>query len=136
METIPYGMYSTHHLSCAYRLTPLSDGPEIEFWCPVGFDGISPDMPGRLSNIPYIKEQIRLSRIVESMMTNLFSPRSSLDGIVRRSCLDNLNIEFCEWNDWLPEIAKWNKWTTDDNVPFSGVATLQYVSQFHISVQV
>lgn len=101
----------------------------MESWRPVGFDETQSDVTSGFSNIPYVNEQIRLSRIIESMMTSLVSPRDSADGIARRSNLDRLNLELCTWRDTLPDFAKWTRQNSSVNsVP--GVVALQYVDRF------
>lgn len=88
----------------------LPDLPEMGPWLPAGFayyDGSS----GAVNPlIPCFKEQTRLSKIVEKMLSKLFSTKSNLEGLGRQSCLDSLNIELCAWYEALPECAKWNKW--------------------------
>lgn len=59
--------------------------------------------------VPYCREQIHLSRVVERMPCTLFSPRSTMDGMSRRACLGTLNIELCRWKDALPNRVGWNK---------------------------
>ncbi|KAH0421668.1 transcription factor [Colletotrichum camelliae] len=51
---------------------------------PVGFGDEDTQSTKATSMIPYLHEQICLSRIIERMMTTLFSPRSHLDDISRR----------------------------------------------------
>ncbi|KAF5227791.1 hypothetical protein FAUST_11549 [Fusarium austroamericanum] len=107
----------------------MIDGPGMEYWRPVGFDDGLNELRGQ-SNIPYLKEQIRLYRIVERMMTTVFSsrtPRTQTDISTRQTLLDNLNLELLQWKDALPPFARWNKWSTSTNMT-PAVATLQYVS--------
>ncbi|KAL7764702.1 hypothetical protein ACKLNR_005847 [Fusarium oxysporum f. sp. zingiberi] len=103
----------------------ITDGPGMEYWRPVGF-GDDPEELRVLSNIPYLKEQIRLYRIVEKMMTTVFSPRTprtQTDVFTRQTLLDNLNLELLQWRDALPAFAKWNKWSTSVTIT-PAVATL------------
>lgn len=107
-------------------INEISDGPGMEYWRPVGF-GDDPEELRVLSNIPYLKEQIRLYRIVEKMMTTVFSPRTprtQTDVFTRQTLLDNLNLELLQWRDALPAFAKWNKWSTGVTIT-PAVATLQ-----------
>ncbi|KAF9769355.1 hypothetical protein IL306_013235, partial [Fusarium sp. DS 682] len=103
----------------------ITDGPGMEYWRPVGF-GDDPEELRILSNIPYLKEQIRLYRIVEKMMTTVFSPRTprtQTDIFTRQTLLDNLNLELLQWRDALPAFSKWNKWSTSVTIT-PAVATL------------
>ncbi|KAF4447244.1 hypothetical protein F53441_9203 [Fusarium austroafricanum] len=96
----------------------ITDGPGMEYWRPVGF-GDDPEELRILSNIPFLKEQIRLYRIVEKMMTSLFSPRTprtQTDIFTRQTVLDNLNLELLKWRDSLPPVSKWNKWSSGGTV--------------------
>ncbi|KAM0352982.1 hypothetical protein ACHAPU_001866 [Fusarium lateritium] len=104
----------------------IPDGPEMEYWRPVGIDDEQNESLGT-SNIPYLKEQIRLYMIVEKMLTTIFSPKTpkiKADISTRQSTLDNLNFDLIKWRDSLPLFAKWNKWSTGDDIT-PPVATLQ-----------
>ncbi|KAJ0385536.1 hypothetical protein COL922a_006203 [Colletotrichum nupharicola] len=92
-------------------------------WRPVGFGDEDTQSTKATSMIPYLHEQIRLSRIIERMMTTLFSPRSHLDDISRRLCFDNLNLELNRWRESLPGFAKWLKWGRSSK-PIPGVFAL------------
>ncbi|KAL7944957.1 fungal-specific transcription factor domain-containing protein [Trichoderma barbatum] len=102
----------------------LPDGPAMEYWRPVGFEVSGDDAMGGISNIPYVQEQIRLSRIVESMMTILFPHRINQDAISRRSSLDKLNLELLGWHESLPTFAKWSRWDMVNTNAVPGVMAL------------
>ncbi|KAF5662485.1 TY1 enhancer activator [Fusarium heterosporum] len=104
----------------------IPDGPEMEYWRPVGIND-EPNETLGTSNIPYLKEQIRLYVIVEKMMTSIFSPKTpktESDISTRQSTLDSLNLELIKWRDSLPLFAKWNKWSTSDSIT-PALVTLQ-----------
>ncbi|KAL1869590.1 hypothetical protein Daus18300_005444 [Diaporthe australafricana] len=101
-----------------------------------GFSGMGPWLPAGFADcdggigtvnplIPCFKEQIRLSKVVEKMLSKLFSTKSTLEGLGRQSCLDSLNIELCAWYETLPECAKWNKWEPPSTPLIPSVAALQ-----------
>lgn len=96
----------------------------MEYWRPAGFSEDGVEAAGSSSNIPYIHEQIRLSRIVERMMATMFSPRAKHDGISRRSSLDSLNLELSRWKEFLPDFARWTRWDLASTPPSPGVITL------------
>ncbi|KAL6915387.1 hypothetical protein FSST1_006882 [Fusarium sambucinum] len=103
----------------------ISDGPGMEYWRPVGFDDDLNELTGQ-SNIPFLKKQIHLYRIVEKMMTTVFSPRklrTQTDVRSRQALLDNLNLDLLQWKDALPPFARWNKWATGVKIT-PAVATL------------
>ncbi|KAL3297326.1 TEA1-TY1 enhancer activator [Colletotrichum asianum] len=106
----------------------LPEPPEMASWRPVGFVDEDTQSTKATSMIPYLHEQIRLSRIIERMMTTLFSPRSHLDDISRRLCFDNLNLELNRWRESLPDFAKWLKWGPSSK-PIPGVVALHLL--FH-----
>ncbi|KAL7782622.1 fungal-specific transcription factor domain-containing protein [Trichoderma afarasin] len=91
-------------------LNILPDGPAMEYWRPVGFEANGDDTMGGVSNIPFVQEQIRLSRIIESMMAALFPFRINRDGISLTSNLDKLNLQLLRWHESLPTFAKWSRW--------------------------
>ncbi|KXH28465.1 hypothetical protein CNYM01_10576 [Colletotrichum nymphaeae SA-01] len=73
----------------------LPDFPEMKPWLPAGFSDYDGGFGVVNPLIPCFKEQIRLSNIIEKMLSKLFSTKSSLEGIGRQSCLDSLNFELC-----------------------------------------
>ncbi|CAG7561823.1 unnamed protein product [Fusarium equiseti] len=107
----------------------IIDGPGMEYWRPFGF-GDDPEEPRDLSNIPYLKEQIRIYRIVEKMMTTVFSPRTprtESDIFTRQTMLDNLNLELLQWKNALPAFARWSKWS-------AGVTITPAIATLHILI--
>jgi hypothetical protein len=60
--------------------------------------------------IPYVKEQIKLSKIIEKMFRTLFNSQSEFNSSDRRQILDSLNIELHGWQARLPPWASFNKW--------------------------
>ncbi|KXH42114.1 hypothetical protein CNYM01_05773 [Colletotrichum nymphaeae SA-01] len=107
----------------------LPEPPEMSFWRPVGFDEEYRESAQASSMIPYLHEQIRLSRIIERMMSTLFSPRSNLDDLGRRVCFDNLNLDLNRWRESLPDFAKWHKWGGSSSKTIPGVLALHLL--FH-----
>lgn len=77
--------------------------------------------------IPYVKEQIKLSRIIERMLSTVFTSRSDISNISRRQDLDNLNIELCGWRAQLADWADFNKWDAIGCPLKPSLAALQYV---------
>ncbi|KAH7157366.1 hypothetical protein B0J13DRAFT_168708 [Dactylonectria estremocensis] len=79
--------------------------------------------------VPYYREQIHLARAIERMLSTLFSPRSNLNGMSRRACLDSLNIELSRWKSGIPGRAEWNKWEPIDTPLIPSVAMIHLL--FH-----
>lgn len=94
-------------------------------WLPAGFTVHDGDVGAVNPLIPCFREQIRLSEIIEKMLSKLFSTKSNLDGLGRQSCLDTLNVELCAWYEALPECAKWNMWEPPSTPLILSVAALQ-----------
>lgn len=94
-------------------------------WLPAGFADYDNGFGQINPLIPCFKEQIRLSKVIEKMLSTLFSIRSNLDALGRQSCLDNLNFELCRWYEALPEYIKWNKWEPPSTALIPSVAALQ-----------
>ncbi|KAJ0164554.1 hypothetical protein CTA2_731 [Colletotrichum tanaceti] len=88
----------------------LPETPKMALWRPVGLDEAFPEQALATSMIPYLHEQIRLSSVIEKMMSTLFSPRSNLDGLSRRVCFDILNLELNRWRKSLSSFTHWHKW--------------------------
>lgn len=94
-------------------------------WLPVGFADYDGKFGAVNPLIPCFKEQIRLSKVIEKMLSKLFSAKSKLEGLGRQSCFINLNFELCSWYEALPECAKWNKWQPTSTPLIPSVAALQ-----------
>lgn len=90
--------------------------------------------------IPYIKEQIRLSRVIERMLGTVFSPRADDSGSEqhrhhqqhqqeqqdrRRQALDRLNVDLAAWKSELPGWADFNTWEFIDEPLKPSTAALQ-----------
>lgn len=97
----------------------------MEYWRPVGFEANGDDTMGGMSNIPFVQEQIRLSRIVESMMTVLFPIWINQDAISQASNLDKLNLKLLRWHESLPAFAKWSRWDMTNLNAVPGLIALQ-----------
>ncbi|GKT51153.1 putative transcriptional regulatory protein [Colletotrichum spaethianum] len=122
METLPYVNYRPM-LTSTSNLITYSEPPEMILWRPIGFEEEYAESTQSTSMIPHLHEQIRLSQVIEMMMSTLFSPRSHLDGLNRRVCFDNLNLELNRWRESLPDFAKWRKWGSPSK-PLPGVLAL------------
>ncbi|KAF6810345.1 transcription factor, partial [Colletotrichum plurivorum] len=100
------------------------DDAEMKPWLPAGFVDYDKGF-GRINPlIPCFQEQIQLSKVIEKMLSTLFSTRSNLDALDRQTCLDNLNFELCRWYEALPEYVKWNKWEPPSRPLIPSVAAL------------
>ncbi|KAK1675431.1 fungal-specific transcription factor domain-containing protein [Colletotrichum godetiae] len=84
---------------------PLREPPQMNLWRPIGFDEEYRESAKASFMIPYLHEQIRLSRIIERIMSTLLSPRSNLDDLRRG----------------------WHKWGGSSSKTILGVLALQYV---------
>lgn len=77
--------------------------------------------------IPYVKEQIKLSRIIERMFRTLFNSQSEFNSSDRRQILDSLNIELHGWQARLPRWASFNRWDSMACPLKPSLAALLYV---------
>lgn len=94
-------------------------------WLPAGFADCDPGSGAVNPLIPCFKEQIRLSKLIEKMLSKLFSTKSNLDRLGRQSYLQNINFELRTWYEALPEYGKWNKWEPPSAPLIPSVAALQ-----------
>lgn len=94
-------------------------------WLPAGYADNDGESGAVNPLIPCFKEQIRLSKVIEKMLSKLFSTKSNLEGLGRQSCLDDLNFELCSWYEALPECATWNRWKPTSTPLIPSVAALQ-----------
>lgn len=76
--------------------------------------------------IPYVKEQIKLARIVERMLS-LMSSESDQNVKPRRPNLDSLNYSLLEWRRSLSEWADFKIWDMIDQPLKPSIAAIQYV---------
>ncbi|KAL0765821.1 hypothetical protein CaCOL14_011561 [Colletotrichum acutatum] len=107
----------------------LPDFPEMKPWLPAGFSDYDGGFGAVNPLIPCFKEQIRLSKVIEKMLSKLFSTKSSLEGLGRQSCIDSFNFELCSWYEALPDCAKWNRWEPPSTLLIPSVAALHLL--FH-----
>lgn len=98
------------------------DGPQMEHWRPAGFVDTRSASLGALSNIPYLKAQIKLSRVIENMMNTVYSPRTDTDFATLDYQLDKLNLDLAKWKQNLPLDMRSHNFET---VPVPGYTTLQ-----------
>lgn len=105
------------------------DIPELVPWRSVGFPEDETEFNKIGSMVPYYREQIHLSRVVESMLSTIFSPRSTMDGMRRRACIDTLNLDLHRWRDGLPGRLEWNQWDPIDTPLIPSVAMIHLL--FH-----
>lgn len=105
------------------KLINYRDPPYIVPWRSVGFDD---DSEGNNSMVPYIKEQIKLSRIIEKIIGTLFHLKPETNDICRRHTLDGLNLELCAWKEQLPPWADFNRWDSITQPLKPSLAALQY----------
>ncbi|KAF2015199.1 hypothetical protein BU24DRAFT_461459 [Aaosphaeria arxii CBS 175.79] len=90
--------------------------PDPEFilpWRTVGFDDDGHRQYTDLSMIPYVKEQIKLARIVEHLLS-LMSSESDRITSPQLLNLDSLNHDLLEWRKNLPNWADFKIWDTSD----------------------
>lgn len=80
-----------------------------------------------MSMIPYIKEQIKLSRIVERLLSLLSSASSQNHSSLRRQDLESLNYDLLKWRTELAERAEFMVWDAIDKPLKPSLASLQYV---------
>lgn len=102
-----------------------SDGPHMESWRPAGFDMNQFGSTGVHSNIPYLRQQIRLSRMIERMLETVLSPQLSSNLQTLDKHLDQLNLELCRWIEQLPDFAKFGPRAKLGPYPVPGVTGLQ-----------
>ena len=94
----------------------------MEHWRPAGFADTRSANLGALSNIPYLKAQIQLSRVIESMMNTVHLPRTDTDFASLDHQLDKLNLDLTRWKQNLPLDMRGRNLET---VPVPGFTTLQ-----------
>ncbi|KAH7066530.1 fungal-specific transcription factor domain-containing protein [Paraphoma chrysanthemicola] len=95
------------------ELTTQPDPAFILPWRSVGFDDDALQQYTNISMIPYLKEQIKIARIVERMLS-LISSASDRNTISQHPNLDSLNHSLLEWRTSLPEWADFKIWDAID----------------------
>lgn len=74
--------------------------------------------------IPYVKEQIKLARIVERILS-LMSSESDLVTSAQRLPFDSLNQSLLDWRKNLPDWADFKMWDTIDHPLKPSTAAIQ-----------
>lgn len=103
-----------------------SDFPEMDALLPLGFSSQQGDFGEGNPLVPCFKNQIQLSKIMERMLSTIFSSRTN-DSRSHQAQLDYLNLELSRWQESLPDCAKWNKWEPPSSTLIPSVAALQSV---------
>ncbi|KAH6975116.1 fungal-specific transcription factor domain-containing protein [Ilyonectria sp. MPI-CAGE-AT-0026] len=109
-------------------LERLPDFPEMDALLPLGFSSQQGDFGEGNPLVPCFKNQIQLSRIMERMLSTIFSSRTN-DSRSHQAQLDYLNLELSRWQESLPDCAKWNKWEPPSSTLIPSVAALHLL--FH-----
>jgi hypothetical protein len=92
----------------------------------VGFNDDAYREDTNISMIPYVKEQIKLARILEHMLS-LMSSESDQSMGSHRPYLDSLNCNLLEWRRGLSDWADYKMWDTADQPLKPSIAAIQYV---------
>lgn len=106
-------------------LTLSRDFADMEPWLPAGASQSATDISGSGGLVLTLREQIRLSRTIETMLTKLFSPTTKLTLTSRRSCVEALNLNLHRWQASLPANVQWNRWEAASAPLNPSVAALQ-----------
>lgn len=75
--------------------------------------------------IPYLKQQIRLARFAEGMLS-LMSSASDQNGISEQPNFDSLSQGLLDWRMSLPEWAEFKSWDPIDHPLKPSIAAIQY----------
>lgn len=96
----------------------------MQAWLPAGFsnDQSSSSSPGLLS---CFQEQIRLSIIIERILTALVSTEAVTDRTRWEGCISDVNLQLHRWKDKLPVQLRWNEWESSSNILNPSIAVLQ-----------
>ncbi|KAL4876360.1 hypothetical protein BJY04DRAFT_223148 [Aspergillus karnatakaensis] len=104
-----------HQSSCPWHdasvtLTDaLPDLPHMDVWLPAGLN--HDESPSSIKSlIPCFREQIRLSKIIERLLSSLAALRAAPDDLHWEGCASELTLELYKWQEGLPVSARWNKW--------------------------
>lgn len=97
----------------------------MEYWRPAGYNVEHFGENTVLSNIPYLNEQTRLSRVIENMMGSVYSLQLCSDVSLLDTYIDQVNQETCDWMENLPDFAKLDMSARIETAPIPGNATLQ-----------
>lgn len=94
-------------------------------WLSAGSSDQERGLAGTGGLLHTFREQIRLSRMIETMLTKLFSPTTKLSVTGRRSCVEALNLDLHRWQASLSGDAQWNRWEAASVILIPSVAALQ-----------
>lgn len=94
-------------------------------WLPAGFSNEASASGKSSSLILCFREQIRLSRSIERLLSGLAFLRAAPDEVAWEGCVGDMTVELYKWQDSLPLAARWNKWEPCSAVLLPSVAVLQ-----------
>lgn len=104
-----------------------SDPAFILPWRSVGFNDDTYRQYTDTSMIPYVKEQIKLARIVERILSLMSSESDLLTSNAQRLPFDSLNQSLLDWRKNLPDWADFKMWDTIDQPLKPSIAAIQSV---------
>lgn len=103
------------------------DYPSMAKWLPVGLDEAGSAHSKMRPLIPSFRAQIGLARVIQHILTKLYTANQNPEGFRRKTCIDALEFELSRWDSSLEESLKWNKWQPTSTFMIPNVAALQYV---------
>ena len=71
------------------------------------------------------RDHIQLSRMIEAMLTKLFSPTIKLSVPGYKACVEGLNLDLHRWQASLSGASQWNRWEAASAPLVPSVAALQ-----------
>ncbi|KAF4466941.1 transcription factor [Fusarium albosuccineum] len=106
----------------------LPDFPNMATWLPAGVNisrMIEPGSSNRSEGlITTFSQHVFLCKLIEKMLSTLLSRSSTANDLRRLSPSDDLELEFCRWQESLPDCIKWNRWEPPTTSLLPSVAAL------------
>ncbi|CAM1501855.1 Fc.00g038390.m01.CDS01 [Cosmosporella sp. VM-42] len=100
----------------------LPDFAEMEPWLAAGTTERDILATGGLFHT--YRDLIRILRMIETMLTKLFSPTTNLTAAGRRACVEGLNLDLYRWQASLSGTSQWNRWESASAPLVPSVAAL------------
>lgn len=97
-------------------------------WLPVGLsdEGSADSSTRRSPLIPSFRAQIGLAKVIQHILTKLYTAHQDPDGYIRRkACIDAMELELSRWESTLDDSLRWNQWQPPRTPLIPNVAALQ-----------
>lgn len=121
-DILPYVSFPCSQILLTTKL--CRNFPQMQPWLPEGCSNDLNPAHGSHSLLACFQEQIRLSNIIERILTGRVSLQAATASRWE-GCTSDLNLQLHRWKDSLPVSLRWNEWESSSNSLNPSIAIIQ-----------